>query len=177
MTRWTETIYIFFLAPCSYNFLLFLEARAYTVIRVTEKTERFQLLLDEDETVRNAERGEDFDLICPTNHKSNNPQDRPVCKFIAPSGKKYDIVDRYLVFITSFFFDDVMKKSVKSRGLIISGLVRSTNTKMTVLRPLEMLIMVSAGSKSATLAMKNRVHGNVRLYVSKDQEVQSLVQR
>ena len=83
---------------------------------MTEKTERFQLLLDEDETVRNAERGEDFDLICPTNHKSNNPQDRPVCKFIAPSGKKYDIVDRYLVSITSFFYDHHEKINPSNRA-------------------------------------------------------------
>ena len=41
-----------------------------------------------------AERGDDFEIICPTNHKANSPQERPVCKFIDPSGKKWDIVDK-----------------------------------------------------------------------------------
>ena len=41
-----------------------------------------------------AERGDDFEIICPTNHKANTPQERPVCKFIDPSGKGWTIVDK-----------------------------------------------------------------------------------
>jgi len=71
------------------------EANRYAVIRVSDRAEPFQLLLDEDETTIDAERGDDFEIICPTNHKANTPQERPVCKFIDPSGKGWTIVDKY----------------------------------------------------------------------------------
>ena len=72
--------------------LIFFEASKFAVIRVADKAEPFQTLLDE--TTKDVGRGDDVDIICPTNHNANTPQERPVCNFYDPSGKRYVIVDK-----------------------------------------------------------------------------------
>ena len=75
------------------------EASKFVVIQVTEKIQKFQLLLFPDQTSVDAEKGGDVEIMCPTNHNSNGPQDRPVCSFYAPSGKKYTLIDKYTIYL------------------------------------------------------------------------------
>ena len=70
---------------------------------MADKAEPFQTLLDDDDTTKDVERGDDTDIICPTNHNANTPQERPVCNFYDPSGKRYVIVDKWVKI--SHFFD------------------------------------------------------------------------
>ena len=83
-----------------YNFISTLaidgreEASKYVIINVTEKKERFQLLINPDETDVDVRRGDDVQILCPTNHDSSTPQDRPICRFISPSGKRYDLIGK-----------------------------------------------------------------------------------
>ena len=70
------------------------EASKYVIINVTEKKERFQLLINPDETDVDVRRGDDVQILCPTNHDSSTPQDRPICRFISPSGKRYDLIGK-----------------------------------------------------------------------------------
>ena len=68
------------------------EAYKYAMVRVTDKAAPLQLLLDPDDKELDVRRGDDVQIICPTNH--NIPGDRPVCKFIDPKGKIYNIIGK-----------------------------------------------------------------------------------
>ena len=39
--------------------------------------EKFQILKNTDESKVEVQRGDDVELLCPTNHNSNNQKDRP----------------------------------------------------------------------------------------------------
>ena len=61
----------------------------FVIADVTAKSDKFQLLLDADETRLNVKLGDDVKITCPTNHNS-----RPVCKFVSPTGKVYQIIGK-----------------------------------------------------------------------------------
>jgi len=66
------------------------EASKFVVIRPTELMAQFQLLLDADEKQLEVQRGDDVQIICPTNHYG----DRTLCKFYNPHGKRYVIIGK-----------------------------------------------------------------------------------
>ena len=65
------------------------EDSRFVIADVTAKSDKFQLLLDSDETKLNVRLGDDVKITCPTNHNS-----RPVCKFVSPTGKIYQIIGK-----------------------------------------------------------------------------------
>ena len=54
--------------------------------------------LQPDETELEVQRGDDVQIICPSNHHSNLASDRSLCSFISPNGKKYQIVGKWVLF-------------------------------------------------------------------------------
>ena len=54
----------------------------------------FSFCLQPDETELEVQRGDDVQIICPSNHHSNSASERSLCSFISPVGKKYQIVGK-----------------------------------------------------------------------------------
>ena len=70
------------------------EDSRYVIADVTDRNDKFQLLIDQDETQLNVRLGDDVKINCPTNHNSRSASNRPVCKFVSPTGKIYQIIGK-----------------------------------------------------------------------------------
>ena len=62
--------------------------------RILPRIDLFSFCLQPDETELEVQRGDDVQIICPSNHHSNSASERSLCSFISPVGKKYQIVGK-----------------------------------------------------------------------------------
>ena len=70
-------------------------SKKYPVLgRILSQIDLFSFCLQPDETELEVQRGDDVQIICPSNHHSNSASERSLCSFISPVGKKYQIVGK-----------------------------------------------------------------------------------